>query len=68
MSGLDDWATPVARPTCGHVTNIAKICTCTHSAVVHDIGTRAGRTVRTACSTMTGADGQCPCKLFKEAT
>lgn len=44
---------PCATPGCGH------------SGLVHDIGTRRGVRVRTACSTSSGPHATpCPCRQF----
>lgn len=37
-------------------------CVCGHSRYVHNIGTRAGRKVRTACSTW-----RCGCTAYRGA-
>lgn len=40
------------------------LCTCTHAEQLHDLGKRAGKTVRTGCSHQDEA-GYCPCVLFQ---
>jgi len=40
-------------------------CTCGHLDVFHNIGTRRGAPVRTACSTSSGPQATpCPCRQF----
>lgn len=43
--------------------NDPRPCTCTHGSAVHNIGTRKGREVRTAC-TVAEAAGPCPCREY----
>jgi hypothetical protein len=54
-------------PECGTPRQQAVMCTCGHEAFLHDLGTRKGTTVRTACSNTNGKTGPCPCRMFEEA-
>lgn len=48
---------------CGRPRWLVPTCTCGHGVFSHDIGSRAGAKVRTAC-----ARGGCDCRMYEEVS